>query len=122
MSSEEGTNILGALFAGSPHVLIGANENIAWSHTVNRPDKTDVFALEMHPKFKKKYRVDDNYYDLEEYKASIFIKILGIPIKIKRKRPTLKTIRVIIQSDSFLFEIGNGARREWVKLKIYRIL
>ena len=96
LSSEEGTNILGALFAGSPHVLIGANENIAWSHTVNRPDKTDVFALEMHPKFKKKYRVDDNYYDLEEYKASIFIKILGIPIKIKRKYyksiygPTLK--------------------------------
>ena len=96
LSSEEGTNILGALFAGSPHVLIGANENIAWSHTVNRPDKTDVFALEMHPKFKKKYRVDDDYYDLEEYKASIFIKILGIPIKFKKKYyksiygPTLK--------------------------------
>ena len=33
--------------------------------------------------FKNKYRVDDNYYDLEEYKATIFIKILGIPIKIK---------------------------------------
>jgi len=94
--SEEGTNILGALFAGSPHVLIGVNENIAWSHTVNRPDKTDVFALEMHPKFKKKYKVDDNYYDLEEHKAELNIKILGFPIKFKKKYyrsiygPTLK--------------------------------
>ena len=96
LCSEEGTNVLGALFAGTPHVLIGANENIAWSHTVNRPDKTDVFALEMHPKFKKKYRVDNDYYDLEEYKAELNIKILGIPIKFKKKYyrsiygPTLK--------------------------------
>ena len=96
LCSEEGTNILGALFAGSPHVLIGANENIAWSHTVNRPDKTDVFALEMHPRFKKKYKVDNNYYDLEVHKAELNIKILGFPIKFKKKYyrsiygPTLK--------------------------------
>ena len=44
LRSEEGTNILGALFAGSPNILIGANENLAWAHTVNQPDKTDVFA------------------------------------------------------------------------------
>ncbi len=28
LCSEEGTNIIGALFAGSPNVLIGANQNI----------------------------------------------------------------------------------------------
>ena len=50
LCSEEGTNILGALFAGSPNILIGVNENLGWAHTVNQPDKTDVFALEMHPK------------------------------------------------------------------------
>ncbi len=96
LCSEEGTNILGALFAGSPNILIGANENLAWTHTVNRPDKTDVFALEMHPKIKHKYRVDNNYYDLEEHKAELTIRILGISIKIKKKYyksiygPTLK--------------------------------
>ena len=50
---KEGTNILGALFAGSPNILTGTNENLAWTHTVNEPDKTDVFALEMHPKENK---------------------------------------------------------------------
>ena len=68
LNSEEGTNIIGALFAGSPNVLIGANRNIAWAHTVNLPDKTDVFALEMHPKKKRYYRVDEEYLKLKKHK------------------------------------------------------
>jgi acyl-homoserine-lactone acylase len=96
LCSEEGTNILGALFAGSPNILIGANENLAWAHTVNQPDKTDVFALEMHPKNKLQYRVDDTFYLLEPKKARLQLKLLGIPISIKKKfynsiyGPTLK--------------------------------
>jgi len=96
LCSEEGTNILGALFAGSPSILIGANENLAWAHTVNQPDKTDVFALEMHPKNKLQYRVDDRFYSLEPKKARLQLKLLGIPISIKKKfynsiyGPTLK--------------------------------
>ena len=96
LCSEEGTNILGALFAGSPNILTGANENLAWTHTVNLPDKTDIFALEMHPNKKLKYRVDDQYLDLEVHKAKLIVKVLGIPIKINKKfytsiyGPTLK--------------------------------
>ena len=96
LCSEEGTNILGALFAGTPSILIGANENLAWAHTVNQPDKTDVFALEMHPKEKLKYRVDDKYLNLEQKKATLQFRILGIPFKISKKfyksiyGPTLK--------------------------------
>ena len=96
LCSQEGTNIIGALFAGSPNVLIGANRNIAWAHTVNIPDKTDVFALEMHPKKKKYYRVDNEYLKLKKYKAKLLVNVLGIPFKINRKYyesiygPTLK--------------------------------
>jgi len=96
LCSEEGTNILGALFAGSPNILIGSNENLAWAHTVNQPDKTDVFALEMHPEKKLIYRVDDSYLELEQKKAKLLFKFLGIPISIKKKYynsiygPTLK--------------------------------
>lgn len=96
LCSEEGTDIIGALFAGTPSILIGANRHLGWAHTVNYPDKTDVFKLEMHPKKKLSYRVDNEYLKLEEKKANITIKILGIPITIKRKYytsifgPTLK--------------------------------
>ena len=85
LCSEEGTNILGALFAGSPNILIGVNENLAWAHTVNQPDKTDVFALEMHPKEKLKYKVDDSYLTLELKKPKLQVRVLGIPIQIKKK-------------------------------------
>ena len=94
LNSDEGTNIIGTMYPGTPNVLIGVNEHLGWSHTVNYPDKTDVFKLKM--KNKRKYIVDDLEYDLEKYKAKITVKILGIPIKINRKYyksiygPTLK--------------------------------
>jgi len=96
LCSEEGTNIIGALFAGSPSVLIGANEYLGWAHTVNQPDKTDVFALEMHPKKRGVYMVDGEEYTLEKFKAKLTVKVLGIPIKVAKKYyrsiygPTLK--------------------------------
>ena len=94
LNSDEGTNIIGTMYPGTPNVLIGVNEHLGWSHTVNYPDKTDVFKLKM--KNKRKYIVDNLEYDLEKYKAKVTVKILGIPIKINRKYyksiygPTLK--------------------------------
>ena len=94
LNSEEGTNIIGTMYPGTPNVLIGVNEHLGWSHTVNYPDKTDVFKLKM--KNKRKYIVDGEEYELEKHKAKISIKLLGIPIKINRRYyksiygPTLK--------------------------------
>ena len=94
--SEEGTNIIGATFAGAPTLLIGANQNLAWAHTVNYPDKADVFELEMHPTKKWHYLVDGETYKLEKKQAKLFVKFLGIRIKINKKYftsiygPTLK--------------------------------
>lgn len=94
LNSKEGTNIIGTMYPGTPNVLIGVNEHLGWSHTVNYPDKTDVFKLKM--KNKRKYIVDGEEHDLEKHKAKISIKLFGIPIKINRKYyksiygPTLK--------------------------------
>ena len=94
--SEEGTNIIGATFPGSPCIFTGANEYLGWTHTVNYPDKADVYALEMHPNKKEVYIVDGESYKLEKFKAKIYLKILGIKIPVKKKfyrsiyGPTLK--------------------------------
>ena len=94
LNSNEGTNIIGTMYPGTPNILIGVNEFLAWSHTVNYPDKTDVFKLRM--KNKNTYIVDNEVYKLEKLKAKITVKVLGIPIKINRKYfksiygPTLK--------------------------------
>lgn len=94
--SEEGTNIIGATFPGSPCIFTGANEYLGWTHTVNYPDKADVYALEMHPQKKDVYMVDGTLYKLEKFKAKIHLKLLGLKIPIKKKfyrsiyGPTLK--------------------------------
>ena len=92
--SEEGTNIIGATFAGAPCILTGTNENLGWTHTVNYPDKTDIFQLEMIDK--NHYKFDNQILKLKTFKAKAYIKILGIPISVKKKYyesiygPTLK--------------------------------
>ncbi|MDG1743907.1 MAG: acylase [Polaribacter sp.] len=94
--SKEGTNIIGAAFPGTPCLLTGANEFLGWTHTVNYPDKADVFALEMHPKKKDVYVVDGKLYKLEKFKARLTLKFLGMNIPIRKKfyksiyGPTLK--------------------------------
>ena len=94
--SKEGTNIIGAAFPGTPCILTGANEYLGWTHTVNYPDKADVYALQMHPKKKDVYLVDGKPYKLEKFKAKLTLKFLGINIPIKKKfyksiyGPTLK--------------------------------
>ena len=96
LESKEGTSIIGATFAGAPCILTGSNKNLAWTHTVNRPDKTDIFQLEMVKKSKRKYYFDDKILKLKKYRGKAFINILGIPIRVSKKYyssvygPTLK--------------------------------
>ncbi|MDB2571633.1 acylase [Polaribacter sp.] len=94
--SKEGTNIIGAAFPGSPCLLTGANRFLGWTHTVNYPDKADVYALEMHPSKKDVYLVDAEEHRLEKHKARVYFKFLGMRIPVNKTfyksiyGPTLK--------------------------------
>jgi acyl-homoserine-lactone acylase len=46
--SGEGLDMAGALFPGSPFVLLGHNRNLGWTNTVNRPDLVDVYKLTLN--------------------------------------------------------------------------
>jgi acyl-homoserine-lactone acylase len=95
--SEEGLNVLGGLFPGSPLVSVGVNENLGWGHTVNKPDKIDVYQLKMNPANKNQYLFDGKWLTLEEKTVSLKVKmgILTIPVKKKaywsKYGATLKT-------------------------------
>jgi acyl-homoserine-lactone acylase len=85
LNSEEGWNILGALFPGAPSILHGVNENLGWAHTVNYPDKLDIFQLEINPNNPKQYRFDGAWVNLEEKLVSLKIKLGGLlPIQVKK--------------------------------------
>ena len=88
--SEE-NNVYGGLFPGSPVILLGHNESIAWGHTVNGPDLVDVFELEMNPQNKRQYKVDGQWLQLERSVAPIEVKLTG-NYRLRVKREVLHSI------------------------------
>ncbi|CAN5612539.1 acylase [soil metagenome] len=85
LCSEEGWNILGALFPGSPTILHGCNEYLGWAHTVNYPDKLDVYELEINPQNKNQYKLDGQWKDLEVTSVTLKVKLVGPKIKVRKK-------------------------------------
>ncbi len=85
LSSEEGWNILGANFPGAPSILHGVNEHLGWAHTVNEPDKLDVYQLEINPENKTQYKFDGKWEILEERVAHLKVKLAGLKINVKKK-------------------------------------
>lgn len=85
LSSEEGLNILGANFPGAPCILHGCNEFLGWAHTVNNPDKLDIYQLEINPNNKFQYKFDGQWIDLEEKVAHLKVKVKGFSLPVNKK-------------------------------------
>ena len=65
-------NTLGGTFPGVPIMAQGATPNLAWTHTVNRPDLIDIYALEVDDVDKpKQYKLDGRWVDFERSKIQI---------------------------------------------------
>ncbi len=63
--SDEGLDMAGALFPGSPYVLLGHNKNLGWTNTVNQPDLVDVYKLVLNAAGDQ-YRYDGKWLQLEK--------------------------------------------------------
>ena len=77
IKSEEGWNMMGGLFPGSPFIFVGFNENIAWGFTVNKPDLSDSYLLEINPENKNQYLLDGKWEDFSTERIKLPIKIFG---------------------------------------------
>lgn len=65
MHSGEGLHMAGALFPGSPFILLGHNRNLGWTNTVNGPDLIDVYKLVLSDDGTQ-YRFDGKWLPLEK--------------------------------------------------------
>lgn len=67
-----GINVYGATLPGSPGIIIGFNENIAWGVTNGTMDVRDWFAVKYKDSNKKEYLLGDQYvpitYDIQKFK------------------------------------------------------
>ena len=89
--SEEGWNMTGGLFPGSPIVLVGHNEHLGWGHTVNAPDLVDIYELEIHPNDPYLYKYDGKWKQLKVKKVPIKVKLFG-PFSWTFKREALWSV------------------------------
>ncbi|MEQ8179686.1 MAG: penicillin acylase family protein [Amphiplicatus sp.] len=78
VKSEEGWDMIGGLFPGSPIVSHGAGPKLGWAFTVNKPDLVDVYKLEVdNPKKPTKYRFDGDWKPLERSKTKLRVRLFG---------------------------------------------
>lgn len=111
LCSEEGMNVLGALFPGGPVIFVGVNENLGWTHTVNYQDKVDVFQLEINPANKKQYKFDGKWEMLEAKKVTLKVKmgVFTIPI---RKTALWSKYGATIQTEQGTFSVRFSANQD----------
>jgi acyl-homoserine-lactone acylase len=88
MVSEEGLDIQGGTFPGSPTILHGFNRHLGWANTVSKPDLADVYVLTINPENKNQYKLDGEWLDFEIETAKMAVKLWG-PFAFTAKREVL---------------------------------
>ncbi len=71
--SEQGWNVTGGLFPGSPVPFVGHNDTLGWAHTVNYPDLVDVYELHVDPTRPDSYELDGVWIPFEKKEAPITV-------------------------------------------------
>lgn len=77
LHSEEGWDVAGGFFPGSPFMLHGHNRDLGWANTVNEPDLVDVYELKLNPENDNQYWLDGAWHDFERSEAKIRVKLWG---------------------------------------------
>ncbi len=91
LKSDEGLDITGGVFPGSPVILHGHNRDLGWAHTVNLPDLCDIYVLEMHPDDPNQYLFDGDYHELEQDEVTITVRLWG-NLRIPVRREILRSV------------------------------
>lgn len=92
LKSEEGLDIIGGVFPGSPIILHGATPDLGWAFTVNKPDLVDAYALEVDTlKKPTKYKFDGAWKDFDRSEAKFRVRLWG-PFSLPVKRPILRSV------------------------------
>ena len=103
--SDEGWNMMGGTFPGAPFIFVGFNENLGWGLTVNKPDLTDIYQLEINPQNKDQYLLDGQWTNFKKKKVALPIKLFG-PIRWTFKREVKESLHgLVIENDQGVFAV-----------------
>ena len=88
--SQQGLDIYGGLFPGTPLVLHGFNRKLGWANTVNHIDLSDTYVLNRNPENDMLYHLDGQWLDFEQEQVTIMVKLIG-PFMYPAKRRVLRS-------------------------------
>ncbi|MDP9008500.1 MAG: acylase [Pseudomonadota bacterium] len=122
LDSSEGWHVAGGFFPGSPFMLHGHNAHLGWANTVNAPNVSTVYRLDVNPANPDQYRLDGAWKNFEHGDAAIRVKIFG-PLVWTVHRPLLWSVQgPVFKSDHGMFAVryaGMGEARQ--SLQYYRL-
>jgi len=122
LDSGEGWHVAGGFFPGSPFMLHGHNAHLGWANTVNNPNVSTVYRLDVNPANPGQYRLDGQWKDFEKGDAAIRVKIFG-PLIWTVHRPLLWSVQgPVLKTDHGMFAVryaGMGEARQ--SLQYYRL-
>lgn len=75
--SDQGLAFSGGAFPGSPILRVGANRDLAWAATVNRPDLIDTYKLVINPDNPGQYRIDGEWRTFETATTQTKLRVKG---------------------------------------------
>ncbi len=81
-------NVAGAGFLGVPLVMVGFNEQVAWTHTVSTARRFSLYALQLEGGKPARYRVDEARPRLSQREVSIEVR--GEDGRIRTERRTFR--------------------------------
>jgi acyl-homoserine-lactone acylase len=122
LDSGEGWHVAGGFFPGSPFMLHGHNAHLGWANTVNAPNVSTVYRLDVNPANADQYRLDGQWKNFEKGDAAIRVKIFG-PLIWTVHRPLLWSVQgPVFKTDHGTFAVryaGMGEARQ--SLQYYRL-
>jgi acyl-homoserine-lactone acylase len=122
LDSGEGWHVAGGFFPGSPFMLHGHNAHLGWANTVNAPNVSTVYRLDVNPANPDQYRLDGEWKNFERGDAAIRVKIFG-PLIWTVHRPFLWSAQgPVFKTDHGVFAVryaGMGEARQ--SLQYYRL-
>ena len=118
--SGTGWNFAGATFPGVPYPVLGHNEHLGWTNTVNRPDLVDVYKLAMEPDGTH-YRFDGKSLPLEATRVWLHVKfgpfVLPIPKTVYR---AVQGPVIVNKSGAYAIHYGGADQMRMVE-EYYRL-
>lgn len=119
IASDEGLDITGGIFPGTPMILHGFNHDIGWANTVSAQDLSDTYVLTLNPDNKDQYRLDGDWRDFDKSTATLHVKLWG-PFALKVKRPVLRSAHgPVIEAPTGTYAIRYAGMGEIRQLEQY---